>query len=507
MRSRKLESEILALLDGELPPDRAEALRKKLAADQTARKRYYQYVGLHQALVFRLAGSQSSGGPSAEDRLRAQRRRGMQTALAVSAAALVIAALFLRAFLVPDPKPLAVLHRADGTRFSIDGGGEDGSLVDGSAVRLSQGTLEVLLATGSRAVVQAPAGFRLKNRRHFLLDQGSAFFHVEKEDVGFTVETAGLRIVDLGTDFGIHARESGNPEVHVLRGSVRVDCLRGRKEGASLGAGEARRADPVGRLQTVDFDAGAFPTKLPPGLPDLHFTFDGSRGPDLPVGGSLPKAESIHASYIDASGAPAVPTLIPGKVGRAIRFKGDGDHVLTDWQGLEGDLPRSVSFWVKVEKGASFIHLPAVVNWGDPEAATGKWKVLLAQESPTDPVTTRISLGLIAYDGRTPMNDGEWHHVVAVFSRSADGNPDRGFAIYVDGRPENLRRRQFAALDGGDDADHPDTLVHTARARPLLLGLSIEPRPGSFAGCIDDLRIHAGALSAEEVTSLFSETE
>lgn len=508
MKERQLEEDLVALLDGTLPPERVEALHRELRESPETRLRYYQHVGLHQSLTFRLGRSPAMPGHAGDDRLRQQRRRSVQVSLAVAAAALVAAALLLRTLLVPEPQPLARLESAPGSRFAVEHAGEapdeTGALTEGSRVTLDQGTLELTLAaTGSRATLQAPASFVLEAPGSLRLERGSAFFHIKKPDVGFTVRTGELRVIDLGTEFGIHAFPDRAHEVHVIRGRVRVETLRGHPTSAELGAGEARLADPVGRLQAVDFDGEAFPDGLPDGLPELHFRFDRHRGPTLPVEGSLPKAPSIRARYLDAEGHPSRPRLVPGKIGQAIALGGDGDHVETDWPGLAGDLPRSVSFWTRVEAGARFTHMPAVANWGQPSGAIGKWKVLIAQEAASGPAVARISLGLIAYDGSTPLNDGKWHHVVAVFSSGSANAELPGFAIYVDGKPEALTRRQFAPLPRDVTADQPDTETHPGRARPLLIGLSIDPRPGSFPGLIDELRIHAGALDPDEAGALY----
>ncbi|HSH16022.1 MAG TPA: LamG-like jellyroll fold domain-containing protein, partial [Verrucomicrobiae bacterium] len=244
-------------------------------------------------------------------------------------------------------------------------------------------------------------------------------------------------------------------------------------------------------------DRAAFPAALPPGLLDLHFGFDS----DVSVAGSHPDAAGIRARYLDAAGKPASPRLVPGRVGQAIALRGDGDHIETDWPGFAGELPRSVSFWSRIEPGTDLSHLPSIAGWGDPWAPLGKWNVTIANQNRRDPVVARISLGIIAYKGSTPLADGRWHHCVAVFSGNLTATGEPALEIFIDGRRETLTRMEFGKV--AEDSSAADTVTASRSAKPLRIGVSIEERPGSFPGVIDELRIHAGALSQEAVEELF----
>ncbi|WP_193213403.1 LamG-like jellyroll fold domain-containing protein [Luteolibacter marinus] len=509
MSGDEMEREIQLLIDGDLPPERVAALYRTLGDDPAARELYYDCVALHQALGYRLSRGSGSRTQSTavEAGLHRQRRRSVQLSLVTAAAAVLVAAFILRAVMTETPAALAHLNEAPGTIYTLDARGDEPAdrarLDEDTIVTLTQGTLEVSLATGSRAMIQAPARFSLASPQDLRLDHGSAFFHIVPADHGFTVTTRAFKVTDLGTEFGIHAGNDANHEVHVLKGKVSVTTFGGKTMSEELEAGQARDANAVGQLQLIPPDPAAFLTELPPALPELHFGFEPAPGSAIPVSGTLPKAARIKASYRNGTGNVTPPTLVPGKVGSALSLKGDGDFVETDWQGIDGDLPRSVSFWTKVAPGTPFTHMPAVANWGEPRGAFTKWKVMLAQETPDQPVVARISLGVVSYDGATHLDDGQWHHFVAVFS-GAEGL-EENFAIYIDGRREPLKRRQFAPIDAPDEKDRPDTVTVSNASRPLLIGLSVDPRPGSFPGLIDELRIHAGALSEQAVQRLYAD--
>ena len=505
MNRRELERSIQELLDGDQAPGRTTELYEVLAADPEARRCYYQHVALHQSLSFRLArppGSESSRS-LAEARLHRQRRRSIQLSLVTAAAALIMAAFIFRSFLIPPAEPFARLQAANGSLYSItQAAGEESSgtgISEGSHVALRQGTLELEFTSGSRMVVQAPARFRIVSPRRVDLPQGTAYFHVAPPDKGFTVETGELRVVDLGTEFGVVAQPDRAEEVHVLSGRVEITALHGTKSSAKLNAGRANLVDPVGRLLTIPLDRHAFPAALPPGLLDLHFGFDDGVTAD----GSHPDAATIHSRYLDASGKPASPNLVPGRVGRAIALRGDGDRIATDWPGFAGELPRSVSFWSRIEPGTDLSHLPSIAGWGDPRAPLGKWNVTIANQTRGEPIVARISLGVIAYKGSTPLADGRWHHCVAVFSGNLTASGDPALEIYIDGVRETLTRMEFGKAE--EESSGAGTVTASKSSMPLRIGVSIESRPGSFPGLVDELRIHAGALSPEAVAELFAE--
>jgi len=90
-----------------------------------------------------------------------------------------------------------------------------------------------------------------------------------------------------------------------------------------------------------------------------------------------------------------------------------------------------------------------------------------------NPDTTLVS--------RTELNDGRWHHVAA--SRSSSSGEMK---VYVDGAPEG-------AMSGPRG---PRTAPQRIAIGGLQTGVS------NFVGDLDDVRIYARVLPAEEVASL-----
>ena len=163
---------------------------------------------------------------------------------------------------------------------------------------LTQGCLEFELRNGSRAVVLAPAAFRLDSERSMSMQYGTAWFHITKKGQGFQLTTPELVATDLGTEFGILANGDVSDEVHVLKGSVHVRSLNGLKTEEILVAGQARVSDPAGRLKETPCRVGHFLTALP--------EHDGS---SLTVNGGFESGNDPIDSHF---GEAARSSLLPG---------------------------------------------------------------------------------------------------------------------------------------------------------------------------------------------------
>ena len=100
-------------------------------------------------------------------------------------------------------------------------------LAVGSRLSLSQGAVEVTLPSGVEALVQAPAHLILEREDRIYLKHGIARFRVPPEGAGFQVRSPEMLVTDFGTEFGIISGSGGSDEVHVFKGSVKVERRRG----------------------------------------------------------------------------------------------------------------------------------------------------------------------------------------------------------------------------------------------------------------------------------------
>ncbi|QDT63579.1 LamG domain-containing protein [Calycomorphotria hydatis] len=86
----------------------------------------------------------------------------------------------------------------------------------------SSGDTYLSTLSGANVCIQGPALFGLGRASEGALFQGTVRARVDNSDAKFAVETADLRIVDLGTEFQVSVIEDGTVEVHVLDGEVEI---------------------------------------------------------------------------------------------------------------------------------------------------------------------------------------------------------------------------------------------------------------------------------------------
>lgn len=284
-----LQSRILQWLDGDLGETEAMRLDAELLGNPEARVLYLQLATLHSALEERYASQASNHGAPVvpiERLLARQRQRIVRDSLLAAAAILVISAIALWLKMVPrSPDTLASFRVGPDSVFTLTHTGEEKAPVgnvlgEGSRLHLTRGTMEGVFESGVRCVVKAPCDLSVLAGDRVSISEGVAWFEVPPAAVGFTVETAQLAIVDLGTEFGLLALADDRHEVHVTKGSVEVASRlpEGTRHKQTLKAGQARRLDALGKLVEVAFDAGRFATSIPELIAIRNPDFDSTHG-------------------------------------------------------------------------------------------------------------------------------------------------------------------------------------------------------------------------------------
>ncbi len=518
MNGRERDILIQRMLDGEISPEEFEVLQDLLLADAKARRRYYEYVGLQQALTFHYARSQersaSVAGLGSKVR-EVQQRRSFRRTIVAAAAMFVLAAVVLRLIPAPDPEPVVSFRTAVGTEFELSHslvGDEEppapGTLAVGSSINLTRGSAELTLATGVVSIVQAPAQLTVHGKNRVFLPTGTAWFRVPEDAHGFQVITRELEITDLGTEFGVVSRNDAHDEAHCIHGKIVVRARSHLKEEETLHAGQARHPDPIGRIKAAAFRPGQFLTRLPTGTPFLHWAFDSVEGGTFPVDGDHPAAGFIKSSFT-TGGNPVAASLRPGRFGKALYFDGCDNHLLTDWPGIPGDAPRSVALWVRMPKDLTSKAI--ILGWGTqqvfPEPSNLKWTIGLSPYG-SQPLVPVIGFGGSRYYAHeTSITDGKWHHFAAVYKGGGIPRGSKAVDFYVDGR---LTPTVFHTAVGRDHAGviPIETRPHT----PLVMGTGLSDRPDRaiepelyrFRGGIDELYIFSDALDAGEVRALMT---
>lgn len=250
-----LETRILALLDGDLSHEEATNLDAELCQSETGRMLFQKIATLHSALEEQAVSSPglAKNNIIPTDRYLSGQRRKMLMISVRAAAVLLVSAIVLWLKSAQALEPLASFRLGPGSHHTLSHTGEGKTaegkvLAHGSRLQLTRGTLEAEFDSGGRFIIEAPGDITVLADGEIMLRKGIAWFEIPSEAVGFTVHTPQLRIVDLGTEFGVTANTSIGEEVHVFKGSVEASLI-GETEPMTLKAGEAARIDAGGKLR------------------------------------------------------------------------------------------------------------------------------------------------------------------------------------------------------------------------------------------------------------------
>lgn len=272
MKQRDLELLLQQFVDGELDEDGCEEVVALLRSDSEVLETYCDYADLDCTLFNIHCGPTHLGTEQAPITMTIQKRRmkrAQRVAMVSAAAAIAVLVAILYVVLAKEPLPTVSFAMSPGTVFSVQHASEGtddpepGTLEVGSRLMLQRGHVEFVFASGVRSIIQAPADLTLHAAGDLFLAKGTAWFHVPPKAVGFRVRSEELEVIDLGTEFGVRSSPLFPDEIHVLTGKVKVTNLNPLRHEVTLSKGEARQADPVGRLKSLPLAADVFLATLP----------------------------------------------------------------------------------------------------------------------------------------------------------------------------------------------------------------------------------------------------
>jgi hypothetical protein len=336
-------------LDGAITPEELETLEDLLRNSAEARATLRSLATI-DAKWQQLAADEAVAIPS--DRVAAAGRSGraipMWLTLSAIAASLLVGALgWFR-----TPKERAVeIERGIARVIRIEGEGKAGQdrvvargaeLFAGEELAMQQGLIELAFReTGVHVVATAPLRMKLSSDQRVSLHEGQVKLVVPPQGVGFVVDTAQRKFVDLGTSFVVTANSNGS-EVLVLDGQISVNEHAGTSEDL-MREGEFARFDRNGKLRKRS------PMRLGLALPELSLPAtkpgDGSlRGVVLGYGSSLPITKAnLNDDVIGHELLPLIQSEFRGraclevlKQGEPVSFRGIAGafHEFPDRTGL-----------------------------------------------------------------------------------------------------------------------------------------------------------------------------
>lgn len=514
MSRDEFERLLSGVLDNDLSADEFAEFEQYLVSSPEAREIYLDAIDLHNLLDLELqarplATQAFSGVVDVKRIIMNQRRREIRIAAMAAAAVIILSLSSLRLFMVTERDLTLSFDTAPGTEFTLTHGRDrtpdtGKTMKLGSRLRLSNGTVELSFESGVVSIISAPADITLRKNNTLFVNQGTAWFRVPESAIGFTVETKELKVVDLGTEFGVLSHVGSHDEVHVFSGKVRIDTHGRDRESTELVANQAMKNDHNGRLHVIPNRSSAFLSRLPQFPPYLHWSFDEDDG--FQVKGSHLVAREM---WITPSPAESPPQLVEGKYGTALSLDGNQQSLVTDWEGIYGmDRPLSTAMWVRIPGGLDLTHYSGIVGWGIPRNSNAKWKVFVRRDSTDQPATVVISMGseggMHRYTGKTRIDDDQWHHISVVHhGRLTDsGEPD--VTLYLNGEREALTH-VFTPIPE-NERSNLDEIERHPEAKPLAIGKGPVPQDVTFRGLIDELYLFDGAISQEDIKQLMTQT-
>jgi hypothetical protein len=518
MTRRDLESRVQDLVDGKLAPDERAALLAEIGRDPALLEIYWGYVVLDCAFA-RLSRSgaflRAEQAVITETDLRGRRKRHFRWSLAAAAAVLALIAVPLHLMFARNAPPTVTLRLSPGSVLDVSHAmakmeSPADTLMPGSRAKLDQGTFELTFASGVRAIVRGPADLTLHDRGNLFMQTGTAWFHVPAECAGFKVQTPGMTVTDLGTEFGMRTRPDSLDEVHVFRGKVEARASYGVRAAATLTANMARAAGVVGHLSEIPPDPAHFLTTLPASLPHLHWSFD-DEARSATAGGSHPAAGGGTSRFAGLDD-PAAFVGVAGRFGQALAATGAFAEARSGWTGVEGALPRTVAHWLKLGPGGPSAQ--QLVGWGthsltpfnpNPAFLTYLRRIKVG-------TVAGVSFGAYCLDGTTPLADDRWHHFAVVYTgrELADGRPE--LFCYLDGRAEPMTPgyRTDIGSPHAPGAYSIATKLSVAEAIPVTLfprDWCGDGRSSNMPLALDELYIFEAALDETQVLSLYQRNE
>jgi len=103
--------------------------------------------------------------------------------------------------------------------------GYGSGLTVGQKLELRQGLAELTFENGATVLLESPATFIVSAAHEANLQEGRLAVVVPQKSRSFRIHTRSLNVFDVGTEFGLYAKQSGATEVHVFNGLVKADVL------------------------------------------------------------------------------------------------------------------------------------------------------------------------------------------------------------------------------------------------------------------------------------------
>ena len=503
---KQLEQLFQDMEDGTISADDHSWLMSLFRHDADVRKAYWRdhmilASGLHELAEYWGSQQEDATPEPAEIRQRRSWRQSFLTAAAVVALLAIIGSLIS---IHGGPLPPAVATSGVDSVWRFERGGIDdgGNIIPSTQIIVDKGTVQISTRHRTRMLIEGPAVFNIHGPDKTTLIQGKAWFDVSEKDKGFTVMTDRVRVIDLGTRFGV-AATAASDRIQVDSGKVRVESKYPGISASELIKGMATESNLVGRTEPVSFDPDFFLRELPRKLVSIHWSFDELLDGEFPAQANGISAEPLRMKYFD--GKDARPKITAGRFGAALDLTNSSVFAESNFAGISGSGPRTIAIWFKgapIKRRISIYgaeYTPPLVLWGNEMENGASWSLKAHCDSGIfGSQWAENGYKTAGKIGEDNIHDGKWHHLVAVYTGTEDkrdGSPD--IRHYIDGeRVTTATIRQANPIDTEcDSAESHGLRIAYDMLRPA--------GPGGVPVMIDELHIVRSALDDDRVRSLY----
>ena len=241
----------------------AQALEERLLADESARDHYLNCVNLHSSMVRRFA---SANKVPAVEVIPAVRKRRIRT-LAIAAGVMLMLGLIaiLNRPSTQQKVPIAAISQVVGAWNESGSAFAIGEPINAGHLKILKGLVKLDFSNGAQLTLEGPANLEVTNNSTVVLHSGVVTASIPESAIGFTIDTATAKVVDLGTAFGVSVGADGMTDVCVFQGEVEVSATdTGTKPAQLVREGEAVRTTSNNKnVASVSYQTSQFENAWP----------------------------------------------------------------------------------------------------------------------------------------------------------------------------------------------------------------------------------------------------
>ena len=230
----EIETTINAYLDDETTPEQIAELEAWLRQSKANRETFVRATHLHRTLRDMTFGqnAHSAISPLADETEISVKSkpniRGVLIGLAATALVL-LAGQQLVSRLISMYAEIGTVAKANNCAWEDPNFDLARALTGGSKLNLISGVAEIKLANGVRVVMQDNTSLEFDSESRARLHEGTVSVFVPKNAIGFQVIAPAVTVTDMGTEFGVMSVNAARTEVHVFKGSVKIETKIGPK--------------------------------------------------------------------------------------------------------------------------------------------------------------------------------------------------------------------------------------------------------------------------------------